>query len=63
MDKMQDKVEYNENISHEQPQKTLMKPVRRNNVNRKVREKNNHQFISTFFKQPTFCANCKEFIW
>jgi hypothetical protein len=26
-------------------------------------EANGHKFISKFFRQPTFCAYCKEFLW
>lgn len=26
-------------------------------------EINGHKFVAKFFRQPTFCAFCKEFLW
>uniref|UniRef100_A0A1B0CD07 Phorbol-ester/DAG-type domain-containing protein n=1 Tax=Lutzomyia longipalpis TaxID=7200 RepID=A0A1B0CD07_LUTLO len=29
----------------------------------RTHESNGHKFVAKFFRQPTFCAFCKEFLW
>jgi hypothetical protein len=30
---------------------------------RKIHIVNNHKFYARFFRQPTYCAHCREFLW
>ncbi|XP_053728232.1 protein kinase C delta type-like [Synchiropus splendidus] len=46
------------------PEDGVTAPNRRRRVKQpKVHVTRNHQFIATFFKQPTFCSVCRHFLW
>lgn len=62
-------IELNGSISEAPPKERLFQEreglmhKRRNALKRRVHQVNGHKFMATFFRQPTFCSICREFIW
>ena len=36
---------------------------RRQAIRRRVHQVNGHKYMATYFRQPTFCSVCRDFIW
>ncbi|VDP05771.1 unnamed protein product, partial [Soboliphyme baturini] len=51
-----------EGVFHEKPGAFIGRQ-RRGAMRRRVHQVNDHKFMATILRQPTFCAHCREFIW
>ncbi|XP_052106988.1 calcium-independent protein kinase C-like isoform X2 [Mytilus californianus] len=60
---------YNAESTEEPPKERVFKEKegllnrRRGAMRRRVHQINGHKFMSTLFRQPTFCSLCRDFIW